>query len=192
MQNGPVDAPQGYCLQCGSALQARFQEDRERPTCPQCGFIHYLDPKVAVAVVLGDENGLLLGLRNINPGKGAWSFPAGYVNRGEELEAAAAREVAEEIGVVARLDGLVGVYSHPGDPVVLVVYAGVIAAGEPRPDGREVSEVRRFALSELPRMGFRHDDQIVADWRRTYGKGVNAAGDSGLTRVVRPGRSSAA
>ena len=75
----------GFCLQCGTPLQARVQEDRERPTCPTCGFIHYLDPKVAVAVVLGDERGVFLGKRCIDPGSGLWSFPAGYVNRGEVL-----------------------------------------------------------------------------------------------------------
>ena len=74
---------------CGTPLEARHHEDRERPTCPSCGFIHYLDPKVAVAVVLGDERGVLLCRRLIDPGSGLWSFPAGYVNRGEVLEEAA-------------------------------------------------------------------------------------------------------
>ncbi len=128
----------------------RFQEDRDRPTCPNCGFIHYLDPKVAVAVILGDDRGVLLGRRCVDPAA-AWSFPAGYVNRGEVLEEAAVREVLEEFNVAVRLTGLVGVYSERGDPVVLVVYAGEIDAGAPIPDGHEVSEVRCFPLDELPR-----------------------------------------
>src|SRR5919109_4618965 len=111
----------GYCLQCGTPLELRLQEDRQRPTCPNCGFIHYLDPKVAVAVVLGDADGVLLGRRGIDPGSGRWSFPAGYVNRGEVLEEAAEREVFEELGLVVRLTGLVGAYSERGQPVVLVV-----------------------------------------------------------------------
>src|ERR671928_1580444 len=104
-----------YCSRCGTVLEARYQEDRERPTCPACGFIHYLDPKVAVAVVLGDEHGVLLGKRRIDPGSGRWSFPAGYVNRGEVLEEAAVREVEEELGVQVQLDRLIGVYSSRGD-----------------------------------------------------------------------------
>jgi ADP-ribose pyrophosphatase YjhB (NUDIX family) len=156
----------GYCLQCGTALVARFQEDRERPTCPACGYILYLDPKVAVAVVLGDERGVLLGERRIDPGSGRWSFPAGYVNRGEVLEEAAVREVQEELGVQVLLTGLVGVYSSRGDPVVLVVYAGQIVEGEPRADGHEVSRVRRFALDSLPELAFPHDRQVLADWKR--------------------------
>jgi ADP-ribose pyrophosphatase YjhB (NUDIX family) len=166
------DASHGYCLVCGTPLEARHHEDRDRPTCPSCGFIHYLDPKVAVAVILGDERGVLLGRRCIDPGSGLWSFPAGYVNRGEVLEEAAVREVLEELGLAVRLTGLVGVYSERGEPVVLVVYAGHVEAGEPKPDGREVSEVRRFGLDALPEdLAFPHDRQVLADWKRALQAG---------------------
>jgi ADP-ribose pyrophosphatase YjhB (NUDIX family) len=162
----------GFCLECGTALEARHHEDRDRPTCPSCGFIHYLDPKVAVAVILGDDTGVLLGRRCIDPGSGLWSFPAGYVNRGEVLEEAAIREVLEELGVAVRLTGLVGVYSHRGEAVVLIVYAGTIEAGDPRPDGHEVSEVRRFAVDALPNdLAFPHDRQVLADWKRALQTG---------------------
>jgi ADP-ribose pyrophosphatase YjhB (NUDIX family) len=177
MQSSPevppdVDRSYGYCLLCGTPLEARRQEDRDRPTCPACGFIHYLDPKVAVAVVLGDATGVLLGRRRIDPGAGLWSFPAGYVNRGEVLEEAAVREVLEELGLLVRLTGLVGVYSESGEPVVLVVYAGEVEAGEPQPDGREVSEVRRFALDALPDdLAFPHDRQVLSDWKRAVQTG---------------------
>jgi 8-oxo-dGTP diphosphatase len=163
---------EGFCLRCGTALVSRLQEDRERPTCPECGFIHYLDPKVAVAVVIGDGESVLLGRRSIDPGSGLWSFPAGYVNRGEVLEEAAVREVLEELGVAVRLTGLVGVYSERGEAVVLIVYSGTIASGEPRPDGREVSEVRRFALDALPPdLAFPHDRHVLADWKRAVQTG---------------------
>jgi ADP-ribose pyrophosphatase YjhB (NUDIX family) len=162
----------GFCPRCGTVLESRFQEDRDRPTCPGCGFIHYLDPKVAVAVVLGDEDGVLLGRRRIDPGSGLWSFPAGYVNRGEVLEEAATREVLEELGLEVRLTGLVGIYSERGNPVVLVVYAGELVSGEPQPDGHEVSEVRRFALDALPDgLAFPHDRRVIADWKRALQTG---------------------
>lgn len=162
----------GFCLHCGTALEPRHHEDRDRPTCPACGFIHYLDPKVAVAVILGDERGVLLGRRCIDPGSGLWSFPAGYVNRGEVLEEAAIREVLEELSVAVKLTGLVGVYSERGEAVVLVVYAAEIQGGEPRPDGHEVSEVRRFAFDELPEdLAFPHDRQVLGDWKRAVQTG---------------------
>lgn len=166
------ESPWGYCLTCGTPLQARHHEDRDRPTCPSCGFIHYLDPKVAVAVVVGDERGVLLCRRRIDPGSGQWSFPAGYVNRGEVLEEAAVREVLEELGVGVRLGGIVGVYSERGEPVVLVVYTGAIEAGEPHPDGHEVSEVRYFAFDALPHdLAFPHDRQVLSDWKRAVRTG---------------------
>ena len=162
----------GFCLECGTALEARHQEDRLRPTCPACGFIHYLDPKVAVAVVLADDGGVLLGKRGVDPGAGRWSFPAGYVNRGEALEVAAVREVFEELGLTVRLTGLIGVYSEEGSPVVLIVYAGDAMAGEPVPDGREVEEVRRFSLDALPEdLAFPHDRRVLADWKRAVQTG---------------------
>jgi ADP-ribose pyrophosphatase YjhB (NUDIX family) len=115
---------------------------------------------------------VLLGRRCIDPGSGLWSFPAGYVNRGEVLEEAAIREVEEELGVNVRLNGLVGVYSEPAEPVVLVVYAGEIERGEPRADGREVSEVRRFPLDALPSdLAFPHDRFVLADWKRAVQTG---------------------
>src|SRR4051812_5356626 len=147
-------------------MVARLQEDRERPTCPACGFIHYLDPKVAVAVILGNEDGVLLGKRIVDPGAGGWSFPAGYVNRGEVLEEAAVREVLEELALQVRLTGLVGVYSARGEAVVLIVYGGKIEAGEPTPDGHEVSEVRRFPVNRLPDdLAFPRDRRVLADWK---------------------------
>ncbi len=155
-----------FCQQCGTALEDRHQEDRLRPTCPACGFVYYLDPKVAVAVVLGDERGVLLGKRGIDPASGKWSFPAGYVNRGEVLEEAAVREVFEELGLEVRLTGLVGVYSERGSAVVLIVYDGEVLGGTLQPDGREVLEVRRFPLDALPRdLAFPHDRRVVEDWR---------------------------
>ena len=162
----------GYCLLCGTPLEARLQEDRDRPTCPACGFIHYLDPKVPVAVVIARDNRVLLGRRCIDPGSGRWSFPAGYVNRGEVLEQAAVREVGEELGVTVRLLGLIGAYSEPDNPVVLIVYTGEIQAGEPRADGREVSEVRWFSLDALPNdLAFPHDRRVLADWNRAVQAG---------------------
>lgn len=160
--------PHGYCPQCATPLELERQEDRDRPTCPACGFVHYLDPKVAVAVVIElQQDHVLLVRRNIEPGRGLWSFPAGYVNRGEVLEEAAVREVEEEIGLKVDLLGLVGVYSSHGDSVVLVVYDGSASSIDPpRIDPREVQEVRAWPADALPEMAFRHDRQVMQDWRR--------------------------
>jgi 8-oxo-dGTP diphosphatase len=162
----PAPRPRGeaaFCQLCGAAVVRRTVDHRERPVCPKCGWTAFEDPKVAVAAVVALNGGVLLCRRAIEPGLGKWSFPAGFVDRGEELRAALTREVREETGLAAELGRLVGVYSEAGNPVVLVVYAAE-ATGEPRPSA-EASELRVFEPDDLPDLAFAHDRKIVEDWR---------------------------
>jgi 8-oxo-dGTP diphosphatase len=158
-----------FCLHCGSALDTREQDGYLRPTCPSCGWIHYEDPKVAVAVLVSRDGRLLLNRRAIEPGLGAWSFPSGYVNRGERLEEAAVREVKEETGLDVEIEGLFGVYSERGNPVVLIVYTARSATGE-AVAGPEVAEVGWFSPEALPPLAFPHDREIIAQWSAAHGR----------------------
>lgn len=141
-----------FCLCCAAPLESRLVKpgDPERLVCSGCGFIFYLDPKLAVGVIVEEEGALLLLRRAIEPGYGRWVFPGGFVDRGEHPEAAAAREAREEAGIEVRLDGLVGVYNEPpGNPVVLVVYRGQRLSGEPAALDESL-ESRMFGLTEVP------------------------------------------
>lgn len=163
-----VDGGARFCPRCGGRLEARIVQDRSRPVCAECESVFWIDPKVAVAVLIPWEGGVLLGRRAIDPGLGLWSFPSGYVDRGERLEEAARREVFEEAGLDVDISGLVGAYSTAGDPVILLVYAGqprpeLGVAANPRP-GPEMSELAAFAVDRLPPMAFDHDDRILRDW----------------------------
>ena len=149
-----------YCPSCGTPLASRLQGTQQRPTCPACGFIHFADPKVAVAVVITSADGVLLGRRLNEPGRGRWALPAGYVDRGEALEAAAAREAREELNVDVAIDRLVGLYSAAGDPVILAVYAATITAGAPR-SGDDLDAVGYFPTDALPDLAFARDEGIV-------------------------------
>jgi 8-oxo-dGTP diphosphatase len=95
---------------------------------------------------------------------GRWSFPSGFVDAGEELEAAAVREVEEETGVMVRIDHLLGAYSRGGDRTVFIAYAGTAVGGELR-SGDETFEVGAFAADELPELAFPHDRAILAAWQ---------------------------
>ena len=153
-----------FCLRCGAAL---VHEAGARPRCSHCDFVLYQDPKVAVAAVIATDEGILLGRRAIDPGLGLWSFPSGYMDRGERAEEALRREVREELGVDIGLDGLVGVYSEASNPVLLIVYAAHLWPGSgPLALNHENSEVAAFAPDAFPPMAFSHDRQIVADWQR--------------------------
>jgi ADP-ribose pyrophosphatase YjhB (NUDIX family) len=119
--------------------------------CARCGLGAYQDPKVAVATVLylPDQRVVLLRRAQRDQAFGRWILPGGHVDRGEELGAAALREVAEETGLAASIQGLLGVYSYPGNPLVLIVYTAQAQAGQPRPS-REALEIRAFLPQEIP------------------------------------------
>jgi ADP-ribose pyrophosphatase YjhB (NUDIX family) len=116
-----------------------------------------------VAVLIARDGRLLLGKRG--PGArepGKWSFPAGFVERGERVEHAAAREAREETGLDIVVGDLVGLYSSEGETVVLAVYEAT-SRGEPSA-GDDLVEVDWFAFSELPELAFPRDQRILDEW----------------------------
>lgn len=171
-------AEHGYCPRCGAALEAS-RGPTGQPGCPACGFIRYANPKVAAGVLVERNGQLLLVRRNHEPAYNAWSFPSGFVDAGEVVEAAAAREVQEEAGLAVRVERLLGVFSGYGSEVVFVAYTGsVIGDDEPVP-GPEAFEARFFAPDALPELAFPHDPAIVAAWRAGTGLALDGTG-SGL------------
>lgn len=133
--------------------------------CVDCERMFYSDPKLAVAAIIPHGGGIVLIKRGIEPAYGKWSFPSGYVNRGEVVEKALEREVREETELVVRTIQLVGLYSKPGQAVVLAVYETKVLDGK-LSAADEVLEARIFSPLELPDLAFEHDDRIIDDWRR--------------------------
>ena len=157
-----------YCPVCGNALYLTAGPNG-LPLCQHCGYVRYSNPKVGAGVVAERDGRILLIRRNHEPMMGKWSFPSGFVDGGEVVEEAAAREAREEAGVEVRIDSLLGVYSTAGDPVVFVAYAATVTSGEPTP-GDEAYEVSLFAPDALPELAFPHDQRIVAAWRERTGR----------------------
>lgn len=126
------DVAYRFCPVCGGSLESRALKASEptRLVCVACGFVFYLDPKVAVGTIITDHaERVVLVRRAIEPGYGKWVFPGGYVDRGEQVQVAAVREAREETGLDIRLEHLVNIYSYPGRAPIIIVYAATLTGG---------------------------------------------------------------
>ena len=139
-----------------------------RPVCTSCGAVVFLDPKVVAGVIAAIDGRVVMVRRNMEPGIGRWTFPAGFVDRGESVEEAAVREMEEESGLKVRLNGLVGVYSKTGEAIIFVVYSGDVVRGT-LAAGPEAQDAGLFDPRELPPLAFERDTAIMADWMRRSG-----------------------
>ena len=84
-----------YCPHCATPLVTRPIGDKPRRTCPDCDYIYFTDPKVGVGVFVVKNGRVLLVRRRMNPEKGKWSIPAGFLDRGEDPKETAVREALE-------------------------------------------------------------------------------------------------
>lgn len=147
-----------FCIQCGAPLERRFLFGQERPACPSCGWIYFADPKVAAGVVVKDERGAVLLVRRINePGRGLWSFPAGFIDADEDPARAAERECLEETSLVVEVTGLrelIAGREHPRGADIVLVYDARVVGGALRP-GDDADLAQFFPLDALPPLAFR-------------------------------------
>jgi 8-oxo-dGTP diphosphatase len=156
--------PITYCPYCATNVEYREIAERQRPFCPSCETAFFEDPKLAVAVVIEQDGKIALQRRTIDPGSGRWTFPSGYVDRGEPVEEAAVREAWEEVGLQVRLDRFLGLYSSAGETVVLAVYVA-------RPENGHLQSLDEndavgfFGPDELPDLAFPNDEAIIETWR---------------------------
>ncbi|MCY4366782.1 MAG: NUDIX hydrolase [Chloroflexi bacterium] len=152
-----------FCSGCATELELKESGGAVRPVCPACGRVVYYDPKVAAVTLISRDEKVLLVRRANLLGYGLWSVPGGYVDRGEVVEVAAAREVLEETGLKVKIDGLVGLFSEAGRPVIVAAFSGTETGGELSP-GPEALDAGFFALDDLPPMAFPGDSNILQQW----------------------------
>lgn len=141
-----------YCPYCTTPLEKRYSDDRERWTCPDCGFIWYNNPVPACGGVVLKDGEVLLVKRKYEPRKGGWTLPAGFMENDEGPEACTIREMEEETGLKVEIKGLFGVYEAGDDPrtkVVLILYYVDIVGGQLNP-GDDACEIGHFSYERLP------------------------------------------
>ena len=124
-------------------------DNRERSVCDGCGFVDYVNPKVVVGAVCVWQDQLLLCRRAIEPRKGFWTMPAGFMEERESVEEGASREALEEAGATIDVGPLLGVWSVPRISQVHVMFLARLRSADVQA-GEESQEVRFFAADEIP------------------------------------------
>lgn len=162
-------AEYNFCPRCAGRLEARVlkEDEPERSVCERCGFVLYLGPKLVAGALFELDGGVFLTRRSIEPGYGKWTFPGGFVERGEVVEAAAEREVREESGLEIEVTDVVGLYSYEGQVPAIVVFGARVVGGEPEALD-ETMDVRSFARDELPwdALAFPSTEHALKDYLR--------------------------
>lgn len=157
-----------YCPRCATPMTNRQVGDKKRRACPDCGHIHFTDPKVGVGVVVLADNKILLIKRAMQPNRGKWSLPAGYLDYGEDPQATAAREVLEETNLQVAITDLVGVYHNAqvleqGGASIFILYRAHLIDGELRA-GDDAAAAAFFSPDDLPELAFDSTRDAVASW----------------------------
>jgi 8-oxo-dGTP diphosphatase len=154
-----------YCPYCTTPLVEKHVFNAWRSTCPKCGFVHFLEPKLVTVVLVQYNETYLLAKRKMEPALGQWSFISGYVDRGEQVEEAAVREVKEETNLDVQLEQLIGIFSERDNPNVVIAYRASIVNNDisqmvAQPD--EVSELAFFTCKDMPELAFPSDTAILS------------------------------
>jgi ADP-ribose pyrophosphatase YjhB (NUDIX family) len=154
--------------------QERFQ--RVRPTCPACGFVHFLDPKVAVIGLVTWHGHVLLIRRGVEPMAGWWALPGGYMDAGEMPESALVRELQEEVGLTVQVRRLLAIYPMVGREtnsggIVLAYHAVVDSADGAAPPilccDDDATEAAWLRADQLPdELAFESTVTLLGEWRQ--------------------------
>lgn len=157
-----------FCSRCGTAL--RFGtvpgEDRERLACSGCGHIAYVNPRLVVTTLpITDAGEIVLIRRGIEPGKGSWAQPGGFLEVDETVNQAAIRETWEETGLLVEPGEIVGLYTRLEAIVVTIAFEARIVGGTAAPTA-EATEIAAFAPEAIPwpEIAFKTTVWALRDW----------------------------
>jgi ADP-ribose pyrophosphatase YjhB (NUDIX family) len=157
-----------FCSRCGTRLDFGpvEGEERDRLACASCGFVFYVNPRLVVTTLPITEAGeVMLIRRGIEPGKGLWAQPGGFLEIDETVEEAAVRETLEETGLSVQPISIIGLYSRLHAGIVVVAYEARIVDGKPSVT-HESLETRPFSPESVPwsEIAFETSLRALRDW----------------------------
>ncbi|MBO8159900.1 NUDIX hydrolase [Thermosyntropha sp.] len=159
-----------YCPMCAKELNQGLRYGRIRQYCSNCGFIYYENP-LPTTVAIAELNGkLLLIKRGIEPLKGIWTFPSGFMELDETPEESCLRELKEETGMTGRIEDLIGVFHNKtpmyGDIISLIYYIK-LDTGIPTP-GDDAEGAALINISEINDLGFNSFNTAFKIYKEKY------------------------
>jgi len=161
-----------FCPYCGGPFELKNFEGRERLFCSSCQEVYYQNPlPAATALVLNQENMLLLGRRAIEPAKGAWCLPGGFMEMGETMQQAALRELKEETGLEGKMVSFVGCFYQESRSYGSVIIFGyrVDAVNGELTAGDDMEAVQYYHLDSMPPVAFDSHRKLIAKLREQLG-----------------------
>ena len=159
-----------FCPLCKGQLQMKKREDKERLVCTDCGYVHYVNSKPCVAVLVEQDGRLMLTRRGIEPFRGWWDLPGGFLEDGEHPEEGVRREIMEETGLCVKVACLTGIhmdtYGETGVSTLNFHYLAHVTGGQEAPKS-DVEMIRWFPPDHLPgRIAFENCRIAVENWKR--------------------------
>ena len=153
-----------FCPYCGEKVIEKSFGERNHCYCQKCDIIHYENPLPAVAaLVLNQKDQLLLVKRSVEPAKGKWCLPGGFIEIDESIEEAVLRELEEETGIKGEIEGLIDFFSQKGlhyRAILIFGYKVKMLGGEVKA-GDDAQDAVFFSLDTLPPVAFLSHQRLI-------------------------------
>ena len=153
-----------FCSNCGEKNKFGRMDGNDRFYCPDCGAIHYENPKPTATLICPRDDEILLVKRAVEPSKGLWGLPGGFLENGENLKTGAQRELMEETKLKGEVKQILGTCSHFnsifGD-ILLIGLVVQITDWSTLEAGDDASEAAMFKLQAKPKLAFQCHEKIV-------------------------------
>ena len=171
-----------FCPYCASSIVEEVRFNAVRPICSACGFVQFQDPKVAVIALVLHQGKVLLIQRAVDPAKGKWSLPGGYMDAGEMPEEALQRELQEEVGLRVKIGELIDIFPMINDEGQRI---GIVLAFRAEPSSSpkipyvadDAQDAGWFGAQETPaELAFESTETLLTDWKASSSDALGNGG----------------